>query len=94
MSLLTIATLRAGLKPDQRLIGIDPGTKTVGIALSDVSLTLASPHSQLKRGKLGPIAEEILRIAHKENAGGLVVGLPLEMDGSFGPEFLYRLYLS
>lgn len=85
MSLLTIATLRAGLKPDQRLIGIDPGTKTVGIALSDVSLTLASPHSQLKRGKLGPIAEEILRIAHKENAGGLVVGLPLEMDGSFGP---------
>ena len=85
MPILPLPDLRATLTKDQRLIGIDPGSKTIGIALSDVGLTLATPHSQIPRGKLGPIAEAILRIAHAENAGGLVVGLPLEMDGKAGP---------
>ncbi len=81
----TIADLRALLARDQRLIGVDPGAKTVGIALSDVRLTLASPFGSFKRGKLKANATQILALALKENAGGLVVGLPLSMDGTAGP---------
>ena len=80
-----LPALRALLRPGQHLIGIDPGSRTIGLALSDVGLTLATPHSQLKRGKIAPIAMEITRLARIENAGGLVVGLPLELDGSVGP---------
>jgi putative Holliday junction resolvase len=85
MSLLPLPALRALLTKDQRLIGIDPGSKTIGLALSDVRLTLASPFGSLKRGKLKANAAEILALARKENAGGLVVGLPLSMDGTAGP---------
>lgn len=85
MPLLALPALRALLTKDQRLIGIDPGSKTIGLALSDVRLMLASPFGSLRRGKLKPNAAEILAIARKENAGGLVVGLPLSMDGTAGP---------
>jgi putative Holliday junction resolvase len=85
MALLELQTLRAALGRDQRLIGIDPGSKTIGLALSDVRLMLASPFGSLKRGKLKANAADILAIARKENAGGLVVGLPLLMDGTAGP---------
>ncbi len=85
MPLLALPALRASLTKDQRLIGIDPGSKTIGIALSDVRLMLASPFGSVKRGKLKANAADILAIARKENAGGLVVGLPLSMDGSAGP---------
>jgi putative holliday junction resolvase len=85
VTLLTLPALRAALTRDQRLIGIDPGSKTIGLALSDVGLTLASPYGSLKRGKLKINAADILAIARKENAGGLVVGLPLSMDGTLGP---------
>lgn len=85
MPLLALPALRALLTKDQRVIGIDPGSKTIGLALSDVRLTLASPFGSLKRGKLKTNAAEILAIARRENAGGLVVGLPLSMDGTAGP---------
>ena len=85
MSPLPLSMLRELLTKDQRLIGIDPGSKTIGLALSDVRLMLASPFGSLKRGKLKVNAAEILAIARKENAGGMVVGLPLSMDGSAGP---------
>ncbi|WP_376090795.1 Holliday junction resolvase RuvX [Roseomonas sp. CCTCC AB2023176] len=68
-----------------RLIGLDPGQKIIGLALSDVLLMLASPYGSLKRGRLAANAAEIAAIAAKEGAGGLVVGLPLGLDGSFGP---------
>jgi putative Holliday junction resolvase len=85
MPLLALPALRALLTKDQRLIGIDPGSKTIGVALSDVRLILASPFGAIRRGKLKANAAEILAIARKENAGGLVVGLPLSMDGTSGP---------
>jgi putative Holliday junction resolvase len=85
MALLDLRTLRSTLAREQRLIGLDPGSRTIGIALSDVRLTLASPYGSLKRGKLTANATDILAIALKENAGGVVVGLPLSMDGTFGP---------
>lgn len=85
MPAINLSELRAGLPRGVRLIGVDPGARLVGVALSDVSLTLASPYGVLKRGKLAANAAEVAAIARKEGAGGLVVGLPLGMDGSFGP---------
>ena len=77
MPLFNLSDLLAGLKRDDRLIGIDPGAKTIGLALSDVRRTLASPYGSLRRRKLRENAAEIAAIARKEGAGGLVVGLPL-----------------
>ena len=85
MPLLLLPELRASLPRDARLIGIDPGRRTVGLALSDVLLMLASPYRAIPRGKLAANAAEIRAIADREGAGGLVVGLPLGLDGSFGP---------
>ena len=85
MALFNMRDLRAVLAANERLIGLDPGSKTVGVALSDVRLMLASPYGSLKRGKLSANAAEIAAIARKEGAGGLVVGLPLSMDGTIGP---------
>ena len=69
----------------RRLLGIDPGARTIGLALSDVSLLLASPYGSLRRARLRANAAEIAAIAAREGAGGLVVGLPLSMDGTAGP---------
>ena len=85
MRLFNVAELRAALPRGQRLIGLDPGSKLIGVALSDPLLMLASPYGTLKRGKLRDAAEAVAAIAAKEGAGGLVVGLPFNMDGSFGP---------
>jgi putative holliday junction resolvase len=85
MPVFNLRDLRAALARNQRLIGLDPGSRTIGVALSDVGLSLASPYGSIRRGKLRDTAAEIGAIAHKEGAGGLVVGLPLSMDGSVGP---------
>lgn len=85
MPLITPPELRGRLSRDQRVLGIDPGSRTIGLALSDVRLMLASPYGDLKRGKLARNAQEVAAIARKEGVGALVVGLPLSMDGGFGP---------
>ncbi|MBK1661043.1 Holliday junction resolvase RuvX [Paracraurococcus ruber] len=85
MPVFNLTELRDGLPRGRRLIGLDPGSKLIGVALSDVLLMLASPYGALRRGKLRANAAEVAAIAAKEGAGGLVVGLPLGMDGSFGP---------
>lgn len=85
MALSTMQELRASLPRGARLIGLDPGQRVIGVALSDVLLMLASPYAGLKRAKLRDNAAEILDIARRQGAGGLVVGLPLSMDGSLGP---------
>ncbi len=85
MALFNMAELRAALPRGRRLLGIDPGARTIGLALSDVSLLLASPYGSLRRARLRANAAEIAAIAAREGAGGLVVGLPLSMDGTAGP---------
>ena len=85
MALFNLRDLRATLGRDRRLIGLDPGSRIIGVALSDVGLSLASPYGAIRRGKLRDNAAEIVATARKEGAGGLVVGLPLSMDGSVGP---------
>ncbi len=85
MALFNMTDLRARLAPGARLVGLDPGRRTIGVALSDVRLALASPYGTMRRGKLRANADEVLALARKEGVGGVVVGLPLSMDGRFGP---------
>jgi putative Holliday junction resolvase len=85
LSLVQLAELRAYLAPRQRLLGLDLGEKTIGLALSDTLLTVATPYETLKRGKFTADAEKIEAVLAREAAGGLVIGLPLNMDGRDGP---------
>jgi putative Holliday junction resolvase len=68
-----------------RLIGIDAGTKTLGLALSDVRRTIASPLETIRRTKFKADAERLLFLVAEHNVMGLVLGLPLNLDGSEGP---------
>jgi putative pre-16S rRNA nuclease len=85
MSLFNLAELFARLQPAARLLGIDPGARRIGLALSDVSLLLASPYGSLARRRLAENAAEIAALAAREGVGGLVVGWPLSLDGREGP---------
>ena len=83
--LAVVALEELSLPPGLRLLGLDLGEKTIGLALSDRLLSVASPFQTLKRGKFGADAARIDHIISVEGVGGLVVGLPLNMDGSDGP---------
>jgi putative Holliday junction resolvase len=85
MPLFNLPDLMARLAPNARLIGLDPGARRIGVALSDVNRQLASPYTTVHRAKLKHNAAEIRAIADEEGAGGLVIGLPLGEDGKLGP---------
>jgi len=80
-----LTTLRAGLSRHARLMGLDLGTHTIGLALSDVECRIATPLETLKRTKFTADAKRIGALAERHGVGGLIVGLPLNMDGSEGP---------
>lgn len=69
----------------RRLIGLDLGSKTIGIALSDTSRTVASPLVTRSRTKFSADFDALSALAAEHGAGGIVVGLPLNMDGTDGP---------
>jgi putative pre-16S rRNA nuclease len=73
------------LAPGARLIGIDVGTKTLGLALSDTTRNIASALVTLRRSRLADDLRRLLELAGQHGAGGFVVGLPLNLDGSAGP---------
>lgn len=75
----------SGLLRGQRLLGLDLGTRTIGLALSDVGRVIASPLETLPRTKFTPDAARLAAVARRHGVGGLVLGLPLNMDGSEGP---------
>ena len=85
MAVETVSEIKAGLAQGRRLLGLDVGSKTVGLALSDVTLTVATPYQTLRRGKFGDDAPRLRAIVEDEGVGGLVIGLPLSMDGTEGP---------
>ncbi|UMY19210.1 Holliday junction resolvase RuvX [Methylobacterium organophilum] len=68
-----------------RLIGLDLGTKTIGLALCDVGRQIASPLETIRRVKFTPDATRVAKLCTEHRVGGLVIGLPLNMDGSEGP---------
>lgn len=68
-----------------RLAGLDVGTKTIGLAFCDSQWTIASPAETLRRGKFSVDLQHLQRIAREQALAGLVVGLPLSMDGTDSP---------
>jgi putative Holliday junction resolvase len=77
--------LRPLLGPQQRLLGLDLGTKTIGLALSDIERRIATPLEVIWRRKLEQDAARLVELATAFDVAALVVGLPLNMDGSEGP---------
>jgi putative holliday junction resolvase len=77
--------LLASLPRHARLLGVDLGTKTIGLALSDVERCIASPLETIRRTKFRPDAEKIAEIVARFAVGAIVFGLPLNMDGTEGP---------
>ena len=77
--------LPAYLITGQRLLGLDLGTKTIGLAVADTRHQIATPFDTIRRTKFGADAAQLEAVIDAENIGGLVLGLPLNMDGSAGP---------
>ena len=73
------------LSTGQRLLGLDLGTKTIGLAVADTRHLIATPFDTIRRTKFGADAAQLEAMINAENIGGLVLGLPLNMDGSAGP---------
>ncbi|QRM55045.1 Holliday junction resolvase RuvX [Sinorhizobium sp. BG8] len=85
MAILSIEELAEKLGPGEAVAGLDLGTKTIGLSLSDLGRRLATPRPVLKRVKFTVDAEALLSFAHKEKVVAFVIGLPVNMDGSAGP---------
>ncbi|OJX12789.1 MAG: Holliday junction DNA helicase RuvA [Caedibacter sp. 37-49] len=85
MALCDINSLRSFKNNTNRLLGLDVGAKTIGLALSDATWTIATPFKTLERKKLKQDILELMAIINKYNVCGLVIGLPKNMDGSEGP---------
>ncbi|MCJ7788148.1 MAG: Holliday junction resolvase RuvX [Methyloceanibacter sp.] len=82
---VAIEDLPQFLLPEARLLGLDVGTKTVGMALSDVTRTVATPYDTIRRTKFTADAKSIRQVVETNRVGALVIGLPLNLDGSEGP---------
>ena len=85
MATLTIEELAQTLQPAQAIAGLDLGTKTIGLAMSDLSRRFATPRPVIKRVKFTQDAQVLLAFAEKEKVAAFVIGLPINMDGSAGP---------
>lgn len=77
--------LRDRLEPGRRLLGLDLGEKTIGVALTDIGLVIATPLETIRRTKFTADAAQLAAIVARHKVGGLVIGLPVNMDGSEGP---------
>ncbi len=84
MAVRELGDLRATLGRGQRLLGLDVGAKTIGLAISDAGLVVASPLQTIRRTKFSTDVRALSRVAAERRVGGLVVGLPVNMDGSEG----------
>ena len=84
-SIIDLVALRPRLRRFDRLLGLDLGTKTIGLAVSDVERRLASPVTTIQRVKFTKDAAALLAHARTFEVAALVIGLPLNMDGSEGP---------
>ncbi len=81
----TLADVIPTIPPDKRLMGLDLGTKTIGVATSDRTRMIATPIETIARKKFTQDAERIIAIAADQNIGLILLGLPVNMDGTEGP---------
>ena len=97
MTICKINDVNTMISAGQRLLGLDIGKKTIGLALSDSGLKIASPLKILYRTKFTPDVESLFKLIDNESVGGLVLGWPVNMDGRIGPrcdsvrDFAYAL---
>ena len=82
---LAVTDLPARLARGERLLGLDAGAKTIGVAVSDSALKIASPLETIRRGRFADDAARLAVLCQQYRIGGLVIGLPMNMDGSEGP---------
>lgn len=85
MAIVDITELRAALPKGAPVVGLDLGTKTIGVAVSDASLMIASPLELIRKTQFTKDAEALFKAMDSRNAGGVVIGLPVNMDGTEGP---------
>jgi len=85
MAVVALIDAASLLPPRGALIGLDLGTKTIGVAASDPDRRLAAPVETIARERFKLDAERLLKLAAERRVVGFVLGLPLNMDGSEGP---------
>jgi len=85
MPLCNPAELKPLLAPGSRLLGLDVGTKTIGMALSDATQIIATPFETIRRTRFRDDLQRMLDAIARHQVGGIVVGLPLALDGSDSP---------
>jgi len=85
LTVLTIEELEDHVAEGKTVAGLDLGTKTIGIAISDRGFSFANPRPVLKRNKFTHDAKDLLKALNADNVGAIVIGLPVNMDGSEGP---------
>ena len=85
MAIIDLLELPDALPKGQAVAGLDLGEKTIGVAISDVSLMIASPAALIRKAKFTQDTEALFNLMSERGAGGLVIGLPVNMDGSEGP---------
>ena len=85
MAVVDLTELPAMLPPRAPLVGLDLGEKTIGVAVSDPARIIASPLSLIRRTKFTADAEALFKLMASRAAEGVVIGLPVNMDGTEGP---------
>jgi len=80
-----LTDLPAACPPDTPWIGLDLGENTIGVAVSDTSRMIASPLQLIRKTKFTQDAEQLVKLMNGRNVSALIIGLPLNMDGSEGP---------
>lgn len=81
----TLPDFAAAVPPMTPLMGLDPGTKTIGVAVCDPGRMIATPVETIRRAKFKADAARLQALIEERGVGGLILGLPLNMDGSEGP---------
>ena len=77
--------LKPTVQANRRIMGLDVGSKTIGLALSDVTHMIATPLETIKRTRFLKDLEHLKQIIHEHEVGALIIGMPMNMDGTEGP---------
>ena len=85
MAILDLLDLPAALPPYAPVVGLDLGEKTIGVAVSDTTRAIASPLELIRKGKFTDDANHLFKLMDGRGAKGVVIGLPVNMDGTEGP---------
>ena len=83
-NILSIDEFKTNIGNNSRLLGIDPGNKNIGFAICDENKKVATPYKIIKKGKFAILLDEINLLIKENNIKGIVIGNPINMDGTMG----------